>query len=336
MARRTEKEIQEPLESPESQKQTAVNIAVANIEKTYGKGIIASQESDLQLDFLSTGLPRLDKILGGGFAKGRISEVYAQESTGKTSLALRLIAETQKKGELCAFLDLEHALNPQYLKDAGVNMKTLIISQPDFAEQACNIALGLIRSGGIGLLVFDSVASLLPKAEMEGEIGDTTIGLRARIFGQFLRDVIPVLDRTNSHILFLNQLRNKINSWGSGSPWTTTGGNSLKYYASHRLELRRTGNIQKGEDIVGMKINAKCAKNKVSCPFQETEMSLIFGHGISAAADILAAGLDLGLIIKSGSWYSTETEKLGQGETAAITAIENNPSIRESVLEACK
>ncbi|MDX1916444.1 MAG: recombinase RecA [Rickettsiaceae bacterium] len=310
-------------------KDKALQAALSQIEKAFGKGSVMKlgQRQAVDIEAVPTGSLGLDIALGiGGLPKGRIIEIFGPESSGKTTLTLHAIAECQKKGGTCAFIDAEHALDPSYAKKLGVNIDELIISQPDTGEQALEIADTLVRSGAIDLVVVDSVAALTPKAEIEGEMGDSHMGLQARLMSQALRKLTASISKTNSIIIFINQIRMKIGVM-FGSPETTTGGNALKFYASVRLDIRRIGSIKEREDTIGSQTKVKVVKNKVSPPFKTVDFDIMYGSGISKDGEIIDLGVKLDLIEKSGSWFSYGDTRLGQGRENAKIYLKENPSV---------
>ena len=315
------------------EKEKALQAALSQIEKSFGKGSIMKlgQKQALDIDAISTGSLGLDIALGiGGLPKGRIIEIFGPESSGKTTLTLHAIAEAQKQGGICAFIDAEHAIDPRYAKNLGVDTDNLIISQPDTGEQALEIADTLVRSGTIDLLVIDSVAALTPKAEIDGEMGDSHMGLQARLMSQALRKLTGSISRTNCIIIFINQIRMKIGVM-FGSPETTTGGNALKFYASVRIDIRRVGAIKDKEDVVGNQTRVKVVKNKVAPPFKVVDFDIMYGHGISRDGEILDLGVKFEVIEKSGSWFSYNGNKIGQGRENAKKFFAENPSIAEEI-----
>ena len=314
----------------------AIDAAISSIERQFGKGSIMrlGEGERPQIEAVSTGSLGLDVALGiGGIPRGRVSEVYGPESSGKTTLALHLIAETQKAGGVAAFIDAEHALDVNYAAALGVKVDELLISQPDFGEQALEIAETLVRSGAISIVVVDSVAALVPKAELEGDMGDSLPGLQARLMSQALRKLTGTIHKSDCVMLFINQVRHKIGVM-FGNPETTSGGNALKFYASVRLDIRRIGAIKKGEDILGNRTRVKVVKNKVAPPFRKVEFDILYGEGISQAGECLDMGADLGVVRKSGSWYSYGEERIGQGRENARLWLIQNPAAMESIRNA--
>jgi recombination protein RecA len=314
-------------------KNKALETALSQIEKAYGKGSIwkLGQRPSVEIEAISTGSLGLDLALGiGGLPKGRIIEIFGPESSGKTTLTLQVIAEAQKKGGNCAFIDAEHALDPIYAKKLGVNIDELVLSQPDTGEQALEIADTLVRSGAVDVVVIDSVAALVPKAEIEGEMGDSHMGLQARLMSQALRKLTGSISKTNCMIIFINQIRMKIGVM-FGSPETTTGGNALKFYASVRLDIRRTGSIKDKEEIVGNQTKVKVVKNKVSPPFKSAEFDIMYGEGISKTGELVDLGVKADIVEKSGSWYSYNNERIGQGRENCKLFLQNNPNIANEI-----
>ena len=310
-----------------------LELALAKIEKQYGKGaVMRLNDSDVQqVEAISTGCLTLDIALGiGGAPKGRIIEIYGPESSGKTTVALHIVAEVQKAGGTAAFIDAEHALDPSYAARLGVQLENLYISQPDSGEQALSIMDTLIRSGAIDLVVVDSVAALTPQAEIDGEMGDTHVGSQARMMSQALRKITAITSRTGCSIIFINQLREKVGVV-YGSAETTTGGKALKFYASVRIDVRRTESIKDGSDIIGNRVKAKIVKNKVAPPFKVAEFDIMYGTGISTLGCLIDLGVQNGLIQKSGSWFSYNDEKIGQGREKAIEFLRGNPEIAEEI-----
>ncbi len=315
-------------------KQKALTAALAQIEKQFGKGSImrlgdAEIHQDIQV--VSSGSLGLDIALGvGGLARGRVIEIYGPESSGKTTLTLHAIAEMQKIGGTCAFIDAEHALDVQYASRLGVDVNNLLISQPDTGEQALEIADALVRSGSIDLIVIDSVAALVPRAEIEGDMGDSLPGLQARLMSQALRKLTGAIKRTNTTVIFINQIRMKIGVM-FGSPETTTGGNALKFYASMRLDIRRIGSIKKGDEVVGNETRVKVVKNKVSPPFREAIFDIMYGHGISREGEIIDMGVEADIVEKSGSWYAYNGDRIGQGKDNVREFLKENPAIAQDI-----
>ena len=316
--------------APGSDKSKALAAALSQIEKQFGKGSImrlgAGEVID-DIEVCSTGSLGLDIALGiGGLPRGRVVEIYGPESSGKTTLTLQVIAEMQKLGGVAAFIDAEHALDPQYAAKLGVELTDLLISQPDTGEQALEIADALVRSGSVDLIVIDSVAALTPKAEIEGEMGDSLPGLQARLMSQALRKLTGTIKRTNTLVIFINQIRMKIGVM-FGNPETTTGGNALKFYASVRLDIRRTGSIKKGEEVIGSETKVKVVKNKVASPFKVAQFDILYGEGISREGEIVDLGAELDIVDKSGSWYSYNGDRIGQGKDNAREYLRANPDV---------
>jgi len=310
-------------------KDKAVQSAMTQIERQFGKGSIMKLGSQPVVDVptISSGAISLDAALGiGGYPRGRVIEVFGPESSGKTTLALHAVAETQKNGGIAAFIDAEHALDTSYARKLGVNCDDLLVSQPDTGEQALEIADMLVRSGAIDILVIDSVAALVPRAEIEGEMGDSHMGLQARLMSQALRKLTGTIGKTMTSVMFINQIRMKIGVV-FGNPETTTGGNALKFYSSVRLEIRRTGAIKDGQDIVGNRTRVKVVKNKMAPPFKSAEFDIMYGEGISTTGDLLDIGVEAGIIDKSGSWYSYEGERIGQGRENVKRFLKENKDI---------
>jgi len=312
------------------ERQKALAAALAQIEKQFGKGSImrlADGEVAEDIDVVSTGSLGLDIALGiGGLPRGRVVEIYGPESSGKTTLTLQVIAEMQKIGGTCAFIDAEHALDAQYAQKLGINLQELLISQPDTGEQALEIADALVRSGSVDLIVIDSVAALTPKAEIEGEMGDSLPGLQARLMSQALRKLTATIKRTNCLVIFINQIRMKIGVM-FGNPETTTGGNALKFYASVRLDIRRIGSIKKGEEVIGSETKVKVVKNKVAPPFKQAEFDILYGEGISREGEVVDLGAAHNIVEKSGAWYSYNGERIGQGKDNARDFLREHPEM---------
>ncbi len=315
--------------SEQAEKLKALKQTIERLEKTYGKGVVMKMDDDksVAVDVISTGSFGLDLALGvGGFPRGRIIEIYGPESSGKTTIALHTIAQAQKKGGICAFVDAEHAFDKFYAEKLGIDTSNLLISQPDDGEQALEIADNLIRSGAIDVIVIDSVAALVPRAEIEGDMGDSKMGLHARLMSQALRKLTGTISKTGCVAIFINQLREKIGVM-FGNPETTTGGNALKFYASIRLDIRRIGQIKDGDDIIGNRTKVKVAKNKVAPPFRVVEFDIMYGKGISRVGEVLDIAVEAGVVQKSGSWFSYDSTKLGQGRDSVKELLEDNPEI---------
>ena len=327
------------LKMNETDKTKALDAAIGQIEKAFGKGSVmklGQRDSVVDIQAISTGSLGLDIALGiGGFPKGRIIEIYGPESSGKTTLALHAVAEAQASGGNCAFVDAEHALDPTYARKLGVNLDDLLISQPDAGEQALEIADTLVRSGAIDVLVVDSVAALVPRAELEGEMGDHHVGLHARLMSQALRKLTSSIARSNCLVIFINQIRLKIGVM-FGNPETTTGGNALKFYASVRLDIRRIGAIKDKDDVVGNQTRVKVVKNKVAAPFRTVEFDIMYGEGISKTGELLDLGVSAGLVEKSGSWFSYGNQRIGQGRENAKTFMKENPDIANELETAIR
>ena len=320
------------------EKLKVLQAAISKIEKNYGKGSIMKlgDKAVEQMDTISSGSIALDSALGvGGFPKGRIIEIYGPESSGKTTLAIHAIAESQKNGGLAAFIDAEHAFDSNYAKKLGVDVDNLYISQPDNGEQALEIADNLISSGAVDIIVIDSVAALTPKSEIDGEMGDSKMGLHARLMSQALRKMTATISKTKCCCIFINQLRDKIGVM-FGSPETTTGGNALKFYSSIRLDIRRIQAIKDGETNIGNRVRVEIVENKVSPPFRQVEFDLLFGQGISKMGELVDIGVDAGIIKKSGSWFSYGETKLGQGREAVKQLLADNPELQEEIAEQIK
>ncbi|RTL57361.1 MAG: recombinase RecA [Sphingobacteriales bacterium] len=316
-----------------TEKLKALKLTIDKIDKDFGKGsvMMMNEKSQEPMEVVSTGSIGLDVALGiGGLPKGRVVEIYGPESSGKTTIATHIIAEAQKKGGICAIIDAEHAFDSAYAQKLGVDIDNLLISQPDYGEQALEIADRLILSGALDVVVIDSVAALVPKGELEGEMGDSKMGLQARLMSQALRKLTATIAKTNTICIFINQLREKIGVM-FGNPETTTGGNALKFYASVRLDIRRMSQIKDGDEAVGNRVKVKVVKNKVSPPFRSAEFDIIFGEGVSKAGEIIDMGVELGIIQKSGSWFSYNSDKLGQGRDTVKQLLHDNPELANEI-----
>ena len=316
-----------------TEKIKALKLTMDKIDKDFGKGsvMMMSDKGYVEQEVISTGSIGLDMALGiGGLPKGRVVEIYGPESSGKTTLAIHVIAEAQKKGGMCAFIDAEHAFDSAYAQKLGVDIDNLLISQPDYGEQALEIADRLILSGALDVVVIDSVAALVPKSELEGEMGDSKMGLQARLMSQALRKLTATISKTNSCCIFINQLREKIGVM-FGNPETTTGGNALKFYASVRLDIRRMAQIKDGDESIGNHVKVKVVKNKVAPPFRMAEFDIIYGEGISKTGEIIDMGVELGIVQKSGSWFSYNGDKLGQGREAVKQLMQDNPEMATEI-----
>src|SRR5271169_4413310 len=315
-------------------KQKALDAALGQIERAFGKGSVmklGSREAATEIDVISTGSLGLDIALGiGGLPRGRVVEIYGPESSGKTTLALHVIAEAQRAGGTCAFIDAEHALDPGYARKLGVNVDDLLISQPDAGEQALEITDTLVRSGAIDVLVIDSVAALVPRAELEGEMGDSHMGLHARLMSQALRKLTGSVSRSNTTLIFLNQIRMKIGVM-FGNPETTTGGNALKFYASLRLEIRRIGQIKDRDEVVGNQTRVKVVKNKLAPPFRQVEFDIVYGEGISKVGELIDLGVKAGVVEKSGAWFSHDSQRIGQGRENAKQFLRDHKDIADQI-----
>ena len=314
-------------------KKKALNAALSQIERQFGKGSVMRMGDQQQqaIPAISTGSLGLDIALGiGGLPKGRIVEIYGPESSGKTTLTLQVVAEAQKKGATCAFVDAEHALDPIYAGKLGVNVDDLLVSQPDTGEQALEITDMLVRSNAVDVIIVDSVAALTPRAEIEGEMGDSHVGLQARLMSQALRKITGSVKTANCLVIFINQIRMKIGVM-FGNPETTTGGNALKFYASVRLDIRRTGAVKQGEEVLGNETRVKVVKNKVAPPFRQAEFQIMYGKGIYRQGEILDLGVQCGIVDKSGAWYAYNGDKIGQGKANAARFLEENPDIMETI-----
>jgi recombination protein RecA len=316
-----------------AEKLKALKLTIDKIDKDFGKGsvMMMNERGDREMEVISTGSIGLDTALGiGGVPKGRVIEIYGPESSGKTTIATHIIAEAQKKGGMCAIIDAEHAFDSSYAQKLGVDVDNLLISQPDYGEQALEIADRLILSGALDVVVIDSVAALVPKGELEGEMGDSKMGLQARLMSQALRKLTATISKTNTVCIFINQLREKIGVM-FGNPETTTGGNALKFYSSVRLDIRRMAQIKDGDEAIGNRVKVKVVKNKVAAPFRSAEFDIIFGEGISKVGEIIDMGVELGIVNKSGSWFSYETNKLGQGREAVKQLLMDNPGLANEI-----
>ena len=316
-----------------AEKLKALKLTIDKIDKDFGKGsvMMMGDKPERINEVVSTGSIGLDTALGiGGLPKGRVIEIYGPESSGKTTIAIHVIAEAQKKGGMCAIIDAEHAFDSAYAQKLGVDVDNLLISQPDYGEQALEIADRLILSGALDVVVIDSVAALVPKGELEGEMGDSKMGLQARLMSQALRKLTATISKTNTICIFINQLREKIGVM-FGNPETTTGGNALKFYASVRLDIRRQAQIKDGDEAIGNRVKAKVVKNKVAPPFRSAEFDLIFGEGISKVGEIIDMGVELGIVQKSGSWFSYESNKLGQGRESVKSLLQDNPGLANEI-----
>lgn len=318
-------------------KKKSLDAALKSLDKTFGKGtILRLGDKEVEhIDAISTGSVGLDLALGiGGVPKGRIIEIYGPEASGKTTLTLHIIAECQKAGGVCAFIDAEHALDVKYAKNLGVDTDNLYISQPDFGEQALEIVETIARSGAIDLVVVDSVAALTPKAEIEGDMGDQHVGLQARLMSQALRKLTGIVHKMNCTVIFINQIRMKIGAMGYGTPETTTGGNALKFYSSVRLDVRRIATLKQNEEPIGNRVKVKVAKNKVAPPFKQAEFDVMFGEGISKEGEVIDYGVKLDIIDKSGAWFSYKDKKIGQGRENSKAFLKENPKVLEEITKA--
>jgi recombination protein RecA len=320
-------------------KSKALDAALSQIERAFGKGSImrlGKAGKAIEVEAISTGSLGLDIALGiGGLPRGRVVEIYGPESSGKTTLALHCVAEAQKRGGICAFIDAEHALDPVYARKLGVNIDDLLISQPDTGEQALEICDTLVRSGAVEVMVVDSVAALVPRAELEGEMGDNQPGMQARLMSQALRKLTASISRSNTMVIFINQIRMKIGVM-YGSPETTTGGNALKFYASVRLDIRRIGAIKERDEVVGNQTRVKVVKNKLAPPFKQVEFDIMYGEGVSKTGEIIDLGVKAGLVEKSGSWFSYDSQRIGQGRENAKAFLRNNPDIASRIEAAIR
>ncbi len=314
-------------------KQKALEVTFAQIDKQYGKGavMLLGQSPNSEVKKISTGSILIDKALGGGMPVGRVIEVYGPEASGKTTLALHTIAQAQRQGGICAFIDAEHALDPGHAKNLGINVDDLIISQPDYGEQALDIAEMLVRSGAVDIIVIDSVAALVPKAELDGDMGDTHVGLQARLMSQALRKLTPVIHKSKTVVIFINQIRQTINSLPFANKETTSGGNALKFYASLRIDVRRIAALRKNDVHVGNRVAVKIVKNKVAPPFKRVELDLLFNEGISRELDLLDASIFYNVISQSGAWFAYEDKKIAQGREQALHFLKDNKEIADAI-----
>ena len=315
------------------QKEKTLDLAISQIEKQFGQGSIMrmGEDSIVKIDGISTGSISLDAAIGiGGIPRGRVTEIYGPESSGKTTLALHIVAEAQKAGGYAAFIDAEHAMDPEYAKKLGVDTDNLLISQPDTGEQALDITETLVRSGALDVIVIDSVAALVPKAELDGEMGDTHVGLQARLMSQALRKLTGTVSKSRTSVIFINQIRHKIGVM-FGSPETTSGGNALKFYSSLRLDIRRIGQIKEGDQVVGNRTRVKVVKNKIAPPFKNTEFDIMYGEGISYEGDLLDLATHADIVNKTGAWYSFNKEKIGQGRENTKRYLQENEKVRNEI-----
>lgn len=323
----------------QNEKQKALNLAIAQIEKSYGKGAIMKMGSDgpkVRVDCIPTGAINLDAAIGvGGIPRGRVTEIYGPESSGKTTLCLHVVANAQRAGGTAAFIDAEHALDTEYASRLGVDIDKLLVSQPDTGEQAMEICEVLVRSGAVDVIVIDSVAALVPKAEIEGEMGESHMGLQARLMSQALRKLTGAIARSNTSVIFINQLREKIGVM-FGNPETTTGGKALKFYASLRLDIRRIGPVKEKEDVIGSHVRVKVVKNKVAPPFKQAEFDIMYAEGISHSSLLVDIGSESGIIEKSGAWYSYNSQRIGQGRENAKMFLKDNPAVMAEIEEKVK
>ncbi len=320
-------------------KKKALDLTIKQLDKTFGKGtLIRLGEKEIEpMEAISTGSLGLDIALGiGGIPKGRVIEIYGPESSGKTTLALQITAESQRKGGICAFVDAEHALDVKYAKNLGVDTDNLLVSQPDYGEQALDIVESIARSGAVDLIVIDSVAALTPKSEIDGDMGDTHVGLQARLMSQALRKLTGILHKMNTTVIFINQIRMKIGMMGYGSPETTTGGNALKFYASVRIDVRRIATLKQAEESIGNRVKAKIVKNKVAPPFRIAEFDIMFGEGISKEGELVDYGVKLDIIDKSGSWFSYKDKKLGQGREKVKAYLKEDKELAKEIENGLK
>jgi len=317
-----------------AEKHKALEVTFAQIDKQYGKGavMLLGQSTGAKVEAISSGSFLLDEALGiGGFPRGRIVEIYGPEASGKTTLALQAVAHSQQAGGICAFIDVEHALDPEYASKLGIKINDLIVSQPDYGEQALDIVEMLVRSGALDIIVVDSVAALVPKAELEGDMGDTHMGLQARLMSQALRKLTPVVHKSKTVLIFINQIRQNISSFAFGNKEVTSGGNALKFYASIRLDVRRIASLKKNDVNIGNRISIKIAKNKVAPPFKKVELDLIFAEGVSKELEILDAAIARGIIVQSGSWFAFEGAKIAQGRDQALNYLKSEKEMTEKI-----
>lgn len=321
-------------EQKQASRGKALDAALSQIEKQFGKGAVmklGQKEAAVKAEVIPTGSISFDLSLGiGGFPRGRVVEIFGPEATGKTTLALHVIAEAQRRGGQAAFIDAEHALDPQYASRVGINVDELLISQPDYGEQALEIAEVLVRSGAVDVIVVDSVAALVPKAELEGEMGDAHMGLQARLMSQALRKLTAIVSKSKTCFIFINQIREKIGVF-VGSPETTTGGRALKFYASMRIDVRKLATLKEGEEVVGSRVKVKIVKNKLAPPFREAQFDIIFGEGISREGDLVDSGLQYGILEKTGTWYSYKGERLGQGRENVKKLLKENKELADQI-----
>ncbi len=327
------------MENLDKDKKKSLDLAIKQIDKAFGKGALMrlGDKEITPIESISTGSLGLDLALGiGGIPEGRIVEIYGPESSGKTTLALQITAEAQKKGGVCAFIDAEHALDVYYAKNLGVDIDNLLVSQPDYGEQALDIVETLARSGAVDLIIVDSVAALTPKSEIDGEMTDQNVGVQARLMSKALRKLTGVLSKMNCTVIFINQIRMKIGQMGYGSPETTTGGNALKFYASVRIDVRKIATLKQGEDQIGNRVRAKVIKNKVAPPFRQAEFDIMFGEGISKEGELVDYGVKLDIIDKSGAWFSYEATKLGQGRENAKAKLKEDKELAKEIEEKIK
>lgn len=334
MSNKSEKKINQ-LDQLESKKK-ALEVTFSQIDKEYGKGsvMLLGQNPHIKVDTISTGSILIDNAIGiGGFPLGRVVEIYGPEASGKTTLALHAIAQAQKRGGICAFIDAEHALDAKYAGNLGININDLIISQPDYGEQALDIAEMLIRSGAVDIIVIDSVAALVPKAELEGDMGDVHMGLQARLMSQALRKLTPIVHKSKTVLIFINQIRHNLNSMPFANKETTTGGNALKFYASLRLDVRRVASLKKNDKHFGNRISVKIVKNKMAPPFKKVELDLLFSEGISKELDLLDASLSFGVIVQSGAWFSHKGEKFAQGREQVLAYLKEHEKFANDIAQ---